>query len=81
VGRGALMGDKVMKGVKLGKYRHFKGNLYEVLFVGYDSETTEEVVIYKALYGENEIWVRPKKMFLEKIVRDGKEIDRFEYIG
>ena len=81
MGRGALMGDKVMKGVKLGKYRHFKGNLYEVLFVGYDSETTEEVVIYKALYGENEIWVRPKKMFLEKIVRDGKEIDRFEYIG
>ena len=75
------MGDKVMKGVKLGKYRHFKGNLYEVLFVGYDSETTEEVVIYKALYGEKEIWVRPKKMFLEKIVRDGKEIDRFEYIG
>lgn len=75
------MADKVMKGVKLGKYRHFKGNLYEVLFVGYDSETTEEVVIYKALYGENEIWVRPKKMFLEKIVRDGKEIDRFEYIG
>ncbi len=70
-----------MKGVKLGKYRHFKGNEYEVLAVGYDSETTEEVVIYKALYGDGEIWVRKKEMFLETVCRDGKTFKRFEYIG
>lgn len=74
------MNDRIMNGVKLGRYRHFKGNEYEVLFVGYDSETLEEVVIYKALYGKKEIWVRPKKMFLEKITRDSKEFNRFEYI-
>lgn len=70
-----------MKGVKLGKYRHFKGNEYEVLAVGFDSETTEEVVIYKALYGDGEIWVRKKEMFLETVCRDGKTFKRFEYIG
>lgn len=75
------MSEKISKGVKLGKYRHFKGNEYEVLAVGYDSETTEEVVIYKALYGQGDIWVRNKKMFLEKVVKDGKEMPRFMYIG
>ncbi|MEE0839578.1 MAG: DUF1653 domain-containing protein [Acutalibacteraceae bacterium] len=75
------MCEKFSKGVKLGKYRHFKGNEYEVLAVGYDSETTEEVVIYKALYGKGDIWVRSKKMFFEKVVKDGIEMPRFEYIG
>lgn len=75
------MEERIMKGVKLGKYRHFKGNEYEVLAVGFDSETTEEVVIYKALYGDGEIWVRKKEMFLETVCRDGKTFKRFEYIG
>lgn len=75
------MADNISKGVRLGRYRHFKGKEYEVLYVGYDSETMNEVVIYKALYGEGDIWVRSKDMFLEKVFRDGKEMSRFEYIG
>lgn len=67
--------------VKLGKYRHFKGNEYEVLGIAKNSETLEEMVIYKALYGDNEIWVRPKSMWEETVIRDGKEYKRFEYIG
>lgn len=67
--------------LKLGKYRHFKGKEYEVLGFGIDSETEQEVVIYKALYGEGKIWVRPKYMFLERTLRGGKYIKRFEYIG
>lgn len=67
--------------VKKGKYRHFKGNEYEVIDIGYDSETCEEVVIYKALYGNADIWVRPKYMFLERVWKNGEYIKRFEYIG
>jgi hypothetical protein len=74
-----------MTEVKLGKYKHYKGNFYEVIGVACHSETLEELVVYKALYvskefGENAIWVRPIKMFLEKVVVDGKEIPRFEFI-
>lgn len=75
------MEEKVSKGVRLGRYRHFKGNEYEVLYVGYDSETLEEVVIYRALYGDGDVWVRRKDMFLETVCRDGKTVKRFEYIG
>ncbi len=67
--------------MKLGKYRHFKGNEYEVLAVANHSETMEKMVVYKALYGEGEIWVRPLSMWDEKITRDGKTFKRFEYIG
>ena len=67
--------------VKLGKYRHFKGNEYEVLGIAKNSETLEEMVIYKALYGDNEIWVRPQSMWEETVLRDGKEYKRFEYMG
>ncbi|MBR2044401.1 MAG: DUF1653 domain-containing protein [Clostridia bacterium] len=67
--------------IKLGKYRHFKGNEYEVLHVGFDSETCQKAVVYKALYGEGDIWVRPEYMFREKIFKNGKFISRFEYIG
>ncbi len=67
--------------VKLGKYRHFKGNEYEVLGVAKHSETLEEMVIYRALYGEKEIWVRPVAMWNEQISRDGKTFPRFTYIG
>lgn len=67
--------------IKLGKYRHFKGNEYEVIGIAKHSETLEDFVVYKALYGEHGLWVRPLKMFEETIIRDGKEIKRFEYIG
>lgn len=66
--------------MKLGKYRHFKGNLYEVIGVAKDSETLNEVVVYKALYGEGELWVRPRAMFEEYVEKDGIKIKRFEYV-
>ena len=67
--------------IKLGKYRHFKGNEYEVVAIAKNSETLEEMVVYKALYGEEELWVRPKSMWEEIVERDGKTFKRFEYIG
>ncbi len=66
--------------ITLGKYRHFKGNEYEVVGFAKDSETTEKMVIYKALYGEQELWVRPYDMFKEIIERDGKKLRRFTKI-
>lgn len=66
--------------IKKGIYRHFKGKLYNVLEVAKHSETMEEYVVYKALYGEEGIWVRPLDMFTETIVRDGQEIKRFELV-
>lgn len=72
--------------IKTGKYRHYKGKEYEVIGLARHSETLEELVVYRALYvseefGENALWVRPAKMFLEKIIIDGVEKPRFEYIG
>ena len=66
--------------VKTGRYRHFKGNEYELLYIAKDSETLEDMVVYKALYGEGGIWVRPLKMWNETVIRDGKEYKRFTYI-
>lgn len=71
----------VSEEITLGKYRHFKGNEYEVLGFAKDSETTEKMVIYKALYGEQELWVRPYEMFREIIEKDGKKIRRFSKIN
>jgi hypothetical protein len=65
--------------IEPGTYKHYKGNLYEVLGTARHSETLERMVVYKALYqteGEN-LWVRPEKMFLEKVMVDGKEVPRF----
>jgi len=64
--------------IRLGNYRHFKGEVYEVIGLGKHSETLEELVIYKN--DKCEIWVRPKKMFFENVLIDGKEIPRFEYL-
>lgn len=64
-----------------GIYEHYKGNKYKVIGVGKHSETLEKLIIYQALYGNNELWVRPYDMFCEKIVKDGKEIHRFRYMG
>ena len=71
----------LLSDVRLGRYRHFKGQLYEVFGVAKNSETQEELVIYRALYGDYSLWVRPKKMFLEVLEIEGKMIPRFEYIG
>ena len=62
---------------KKGIYRHFKGNKYELVDFVKHSETTEIMVLYRALYGEGELWVRPLEMWDEEIVRDGKKFKRF----
>ena len=67
--------------IKPGKYRHFKGNMYEVIGIAKHSETLEEMVVYRALYGDGELWVRPASMWNETVQRDGKTFARFEYIG
>jgi hypothetical protein len=67
--------------LKPGIYRHYKGNRYEVVGVARHSETEEELVVYRALYGEQGLWVRPLAMFTECLTRDGVGIRRFEYIG
>lgn len=67
--------------IKTGKYRHFKGNLYEVIAIAKHSETLEEMVVYRALYGQGDVWVRPAAMWNETVERDGKVFRRFEYIG
>ena len=70
-----------MNEIKLGRYRHYKGKEYEVIGTAKHSETLEEMVVYRALYGDNELWVRPLKMFTETVKVDGKEVLRFEYIN
>ena len=64
-----------------GRYRHYKGNEYTVLGVARHSETLEEMVVYRALYGEGGLWVRPAKMFFENITRDGVTQPRFRLTG
>lgn len=66
---------------KPGIYRHFKGNLYELLAVASHSETGEPMVIYRALYGGRGLWVRPLSMWSEHVVRDGYAGPRFSYAG
>lgn len=64
-----------------GRYRHFKGNEYEVLYIASHSETLEPMVVYRALYGQRGVWVRPASMWNEMVERDGKTFRRFTYIG
>ena len=70
-----------MEPIKLGRYRHFKGREYEVLGIARHSETEEELVVYRALYGDFGLWVRPVSMWNEAVERDGKTFRRFTYIG
>lgn len=70
-----------MESIKPGRYRHFKGKEYEVLGVARHSETEEELVVYRALYGDFGLWVRPVSMWNETVERDGKTFRRFTYIG
>ena len=70
-----------MSEIKIGKYRHFKGGEYEVIGIAKDSETLEDVVVYRALYGDGGMWVRSAEMFGETVTSEGKTFPRFEYIG
>lgn len=69
-----------MKDIKAGIYRHYKGGRYEVIGCAKHSETMEELVVYRALYGDKGLWVRPKKMFLEYVTVDGLSVARFELV-
>jgi len=66
--------------LKLGQYQHYKGGKYEVIGIARHSETNEELVIYRALYGDRKIWARPLAIFLEEVEVKGKKIPRFKYI-
>ena len=70
-----------MEEIKLGKYRHYKGNEYEVIGIANHSETLEKMVIYRALYGERELWARPAYMWNETVIHNGNPGKRFEFIG
>ena len=72
--------EEIME-LKTGKYRHFKGNEYELLGIARHSETMEPMVVYRALYGEQGLWVRPLAMWTETVDRDGYCGPRFQYIG
>lgn len=72
--------------LRKGKYRHYKGKFYEVLGTVRHSETTEEMVLYRALYdspefGKEQLWVRPLEMFLENVHINGEEIPRFSFVS
>ena len=67
--------------IRSGRYRHYKGKEYEVLGCATHSETEEELVVYRALYGDYGLWVRPKAMFVEEVSVEGQRRPRFEFIG
>ena len=70
-----------MSTYKPGRYRHFKGNEYQLLYVAKHSETLEPMVVYRPLYGEGGLWVRPAAMWSEQVDRDGYSGPRFQYMG
>jgi len=70
-----------MPKIRAGRYRHFKGGEYEVIGMALHSETLEQMVIYRPLYGDMAIWVRPHDMFLDMKVIDGQQIPRFAFLG
>lgn len=71
---------EISKQLQPGVYRHFKGNEYAVLYIAKNSETSEAMVVYRQLYGDSEVWVRPLSMFMETVHFNGKEIPRFTYL-
>lgn len=70
-----------MSEISLGRYRHFKGGEYEVLHIARHSETEELLVVYRAHYGDGDVWVRPLSMWNESVEYNGEKILRFTYIG
>lgn len=69
-----------METIRPGIYRHFKGNLYQVLFCAQHSEDLSYMVVYRALYGQRGLWVRPAAMWTEMVERDGKQMPRFAFV-
>ena len=66
--------------LKKGKYKHFKGNEYELIDIAIHSETLEEMVVYRPLYGEGKLWVRPASMWNEEVIHNGEKVKRFSFI-
>ena len=64
-----------------GRYRHYKGNEYEMIAIARHSETQEEMVVYRQLYGDRSLWVRPLAMFVEEVPVGGRAVPRFEWLG
>ena len=75
------MTDRQTKQLPRGRYRHYKGGEYDVIDVARHSETEELMVVYRPLYGERELWVRPLSMFLDSVELDGKTIPRFQRLA
>ena len=67
--------------IQPGRYRHYKGNEYEVIGEARHSETEEPFVVYRALYGEQGLWIRPRAMFLEPVMVDGRPFPRFQRLA
>ena len=70
-----------MPAIQPGRYRHYKGNEYEVISIARHSESEEEMVVYRKLYDDHSLWVRPRAMFMENVQVDGRSVPRFEWIG
>jgi len=66
--------------IRPGRYRHYKGNDYEVVGIARHSETEEEMVVYRKLYDDGSLWVRPLAMFKEDVVVDGRQVPRFAWL-
>ncbi len=71
------MGKEATADTEPGRYRHYKGNFYQVIGVARHSETGEKLVVYRCLYGDRSLWVRPIEMFMESVIVDGREVPRF----
>lgn len=67
--------------IQPGRYRHYKGNEYEVIGEARHSETEEPFVVYRALYGDRGLWIRPRSMFLETVMVDGRPLPRFQRVA
>jgi cyclomaltodextrinase len=67
--------------LKKGLYEHYRGGRYEVISIARHSETLEELVVYRALYGDQGYWVRPLQMFCEEVLIDSRKVARFRYVG
>ena len=73
--------EQIDRTVRPGRYRHYKGNDYQVIGIARHSETEEELVVYRCLYGDHSLWVRPLAMFLEEVEVDGHRVSRFARCG
>ena len=72
--------ERALREIVPGRYQHYKGNKYEVLYIARHSETEEAMVVYRALYGDGGVWVRPASMWNEIVVRNGRTFRRFTRI-